>query len=105
MGKLSAAICQNIKRCHRESKTDNSLYTSQLQMFKRTILCSNCCFCCYVSAQFKIINDVGEECIYSQKLGFGSSYTLLILQNFTFGQNVTHEHVLKHVIASIYVSE
>uniref|UniRef100_A0AAQ6IL60 Solute carrier family 15 member 1 n=1 Tax=Anabas testudineus TaxID=64144 RepID=A0AAQ6IL60_ANATE len=51
-----------------------------------TSLCSNWCFSCYVSAHFKIVNDAGVECIYSQELGFGSSYTLLILPNFTFGE-------------------
>ncbi|XP_026218174.1 solute carrier family 15 member 1-like [Anabas testudineus] len=38
------------------------------------------------NAHFKIVNDAGVECIYSQELGFGSSYTLLILPNFTFGE-------------------
>ncbi|KAK2880259.1 solute carrier family 15 member 1b [Channa argus] len=36
-------------------------------------------------AQFKIRKETGEECLYSQKLGFGSSYTLLIPSTFTFG--------------------
>ncbi|XP_053273532.1 solute carrier family 15 member 1 [Pleuronectes platessa] len=39
------------------------------------------------NAEFKIKNEAGDECIYSQELGFGSSYTLMILPTFTFGPN------------------
>uniref|UniRef100_A0A3B4TYI7 Solute carrier family 15 member 1 n=2 Tax=Seriola dumerili TaxID=41447 RepID=A0A3B4TYI7_SERDU len=37
-------------------------------------------------AKFRIINDV-DECVYTQKLGFGSSYTLIIPPTFKFGTN------------------
>ncbi|XP_034462724.1 solute carrier family 15 member 1b [Hippoglossus hippoglossus] len=39
------------------------------------------------NAEFRIKNEAEEECIYSQELGFGSSYTLMILPTFTFGPN------------------
>uniref|UniRef100_A0A8D2ZDZ1 Solute carrier family 15 member 1b n=1 Tax=Scophthalmus maximus TaxID=52904 RepID=A0A8D2ZDZ1_SCOMX len=38
-------------------------------------------------AQFRIWNSAGQECVYSQKLGFGSSYTLIIPPTFTYDQN------------------
>ncbi|KAM4602132.1 solute carrier family 15 member 1b [Polymixia lowei] len=38
-------------------------------------------------AQFKIINDAGSECFYSQTLGFGSSFTIIIPSTFEFGAN------------------
>ncbi|KAM3857127.1 solute carrier family 15 member 1b [Diretmus argenteus] len=38
-------------------------------------------------AQFIIKNGSGGECTYTQKLGFGSSYTLIIPSTFTFGPN------------------
>lgn len=37
------------------------------------------------SAQFRIKNGIGQECVYDQNLGFGSSFTLLIPSTFTFG--------------------
>lgn len=102
MGELPATICQNIKECHRESKsTKTSLHTN---VWEKTRLCPNCWFSCCVSAQFKISSDEGE-CVYSQILGFGSSYTLLILPNFTFAQNVCHEPTLRHRTGSFSVSE
>ncbi|XP_060922936.1 solute carrier family 15 member 1-like [Limanda limanda] len=39
------------------------------------------------NAEFKIKNETGGECTYSQELGFGSSYTLMILPTFTMGPN------------------
>ncbi|XP_062236747.1 solute carrier family 15 member 1b [Platichthys flesus] len=39
------------------------------------------------NAEFKIKNEAGDECIYNQELGFGSSFTLMILPTFTFGPN------------------
>ncbi|XP_038572448.1 solute carrier family 15 member 1-like [Micropterus salmoides] len=37
---------------------------------------------------FKIRNDTtGDECVYTQTLGFGSSYTLLILPTLKYGPN------------------
>uniref|UniRef100_A0A8C4HZ50 Solute carrier family 15 member 1 n=1 Tax=Dicentrarchus labrax TaxID=13489 RepID=A0A8C4HZ50_DICLA len=41
----------------------------------------------YVSAQFHIRDNRGQECVYTQKLGFGSSYTLIIPPTFAFGPN------------------
>ncbi|KAM6893507.1 solute carrier family 15 member 1b [Xenentodon cancila] len=38
-------------------------------------------------AVYRIKNPAGAECTFKQKLGFGSSYTLLIPPTFTFGQN------------------
>ncbi|XP_023285548.1 solute carrier family 15 member 1-like [Seriola lalandi dorsalis] len=38
-------------------------------------------------AKFRIINNEGKECLYTQKLGFGSSYTLIIPPTFSFEQN------------------
>ncbi|XP_039997791.1 solute carrier family 15 member 1b isoform X2 [Xiphias gladius] len=38
-------------------------------------------------AQFRITNNTGEECVYSQTLGFGSSHTLIIPPTFAFGEN------------------
>ncbi|XP_042368906.1 solute carrier family 15 member 1b [Plectropomus leopardus] len=38
-------------------------------------------------AKFHIWGAAGEECVYSQELGFGSSYTLIIPPTFRFGQN------------------
>ncbi|XP_019960053.2 solute carrier family 15 member 1b [Paralichthys olivaceus] len=38
-------------------------------------------------AEFKILDGTGEECVYGLKLGFGSSYTLIIPPTFTFGPN------------------
>uniref|UniRef100_A0AAQ5Z4S0 Solute carrier family 15 member 1 n=1 Tax=Amphiprion ocellaris TaxID=80972 RepID=A0AAQ5Z4S0_AMPOC len=32
-------------------------------------------------------NDLGDECVYTQTLGFGSSYTLVIPSTFAFGPN------------------
>ncbi|XP_051799316.1 solute carrier family 15 member 1b [Acanthochromis polyacanthus] len=37
--------------------------------------------------QFVIKNDVGDECVYTQTLSFGSSYTLIIPSTFAFGPN------------------
>uniref|UniRef100_A0A3Q3STI7 Solute carrier family 15 member 1 n=1 Tax=Mastacembelus armatus TaxID=205130 RepID=A0A3Q3STI7_9TELE len=37
-------------------------------------------------AQFKIRNNA-QECVYSQKLGFGSSFTIIIPSTFAFGPN------------------
>ncbi|KAM9820908.1 solute carrier family 15 member 1b [Neosynchiropus ocellatus] len=34
--------------------------------------------------EFKISNDMGEECVYPMSLGFGSSYTLVIPSTFNF---------------------
>nr|XP_057907034.1 solute carrier family 15 member 1b [Doryrhamphus excisus] len=39
------------------------------------------------NAQFLIKNSSGGECVYNQKLGFGSSYTLVIPPTFVFGAN------------------
>ncbi|XP_041822638.1 solute carrier family 15 member 1b [Chelmon rostratus] len=38
------------------------------------------------NAHFNIRNEMDEQCDYSQKLGFGSSFTLIILPNFTFAE-------------------
>ncbi|XP_040036969.2 solute carrier family 15 member 1 [Gasterosteus aculeatus] len=38
------------------------------------------------SAQFKI-KSAAEECVYTQELGFGSSFTLIIPPTFAFGSN------------------
>ncbi|KAM8905005.1 solute carrier family 15 member 1b [Spinachia spinachia] len=38
------------------------------------------------SAQFKI-QSAAEECVYTQELGFGSSFTLIIPPTFAFGSN------------------
>ncbi|KAM9334134.1 solute carrier family 15 member 1b [Symphorus nematophorus] len=38
------------------------------------------------NAQFSIRDTSGQECVYSQKLGFGSSYTLIIPPTFTWGE-------------------
>uniref|UniRef100_A0A8C4HYF7 Solute carrier family 15 member 1 n=1 Tax=Dicentrarchus labrax TaxID=13489 RepID=A0A8C4HYF7_DICLA len=38
-------------------------------------------------AQFHIRDNRGQECVYTQKLGFGSSYTLIIPPTFAFGPN------------------
>lgn len=67
------------------------------------ILCSDWCFS-YVSVTFKIRNDTtGDECVYTQTLGFGSSYTLLILPTLKYGPNVTlmntSQYVLSHNMA------
>uniref|UniRef100_A0AAQ5ZYH2 Solute carrier family 15 member 1 n=1 Tax=Amphiprion ocellaris TaxID=80972 RepID=A0AAQ5ZYH2_AMPOC len=37
--------------------------------------------------KFVIRNDLGDECVYTQTLGFGSSYTLVIPSTFAFGPN------------------
>nr|ACI49693.2 peptide transporter [Dicentrarchus labrax] len=39
------------------------------------------------NAQFHIRDNSGQECVYTQKLGFGSSYTLIIPPTFAFGPN------------------
>ncbi|XP_068612660.1 solute carrier family 15 member 1b [Brachionichthys hirsutus] len=36
------------------------------------------------NASFRILGDPGQECVYYQKLGFGSSYTLIVPPDFTF---------------------
>ncbi|XP_049919077.1 solute carrier family 15 member 1-like [Epinephelus moara] len=38
-------------------------------------------------AKFLIKSTTGQECVYSQELGFGSSFTVIIPPTFTFGQN------------------
>nr|XP_033472249.1 solute carrier family 15 member 1-like [Epinephelus lanceolatus] len=38
-------------------------------------------------AKFLIKSTTGQECVYSQELGFASSFTLIIPPAFTFGQN------------------
>nr|AZB50226.1 solute carrier family 15 member 1 [Epinephelus fuscoguttatus x Epinephelus lanceolatus] len=38
-------------------------------------------------AKFLIKSATGQECVYSQELGFGSSFTVIIPPTFTFGQN------------------
>ncbi|XP_044201162.1 solute carrier family 15 member 1b [Thunnus albacares] len=38
-------------------------------------------------AQFLIKNDAGDQCTYTQTLGFGSSYTLIIPSTFAFGKD------------------
>ncbi|KAM7375214.1 hypothetical protein PAMA_014345 [Pampus argenteus] len=50
------------------------------------------------NAEFKIVNNAGQQCVYTQKLGFGSAYTLVIPSTFTFGQDVTCAYVFKHNI-------
>ncbi|KAM7365477.1 hypothetical protein PAMP_016398 [Pampus punctatissimus] len=49
------------------------------------------------NAEFLISNNA-EKCVYTQKLGFGSAYTLVIPSTFTFGQDVTHAYVFSHNI-------
>ncbi|RVE75247.1 hypothetical protein OJAV_G00015210 [Oryzias javanicus] len=39
------------------------------------------------SAKYQIKNEAGQECVIPQELGFGSSYTMLILPTFNFGPN------------------
>nr|XP_046238771.1 solute carrier family 15 member 1-like [Scatophagus argus]XP_046238772.1 solute carrier family 15 member 1-like [Scatophagus argus]XP_046238773.1 solute carrier family 15 member 1-like [Scatophagus argus]XP_046238774.1 solute carrier family 15 member 1-like [Scatophagus argus]XP_046238775.1 solute carrier family 15 member 1-like [Scatophagus argus]XP_046238776.1 solute carrier family 15 member 1-like [Scatophagus argus] len=39
------------------------------------------------NAEFRIKDETGQECVYTQKLGFGSSYTLIIPTDFMFGEN------------------
>ncbi|KAF6738032.1 Solute carrier family 15 member 1 [Oryzias melastigma] len=39
------------------------------------------------SAKYQIKNQAGVECVIPQELGFGSSYTMLILPTFNFGPN------------------
>uniref|UniRef100_A0A669CI78 Solute carrier family 15 member 1 n=1 Tax=Oreochromis niloticus TaxID=8128 RepID=A0A669CI78_ORENI len=43
-------------------------------------------FSLYGRAEFMIKDDRGSSCIYTQELGFGSSYTLIIPSTFTFGE-------------------
>uniref|UniRef100_A0A665VVI1 Solute carrier family 15 member 1 n=1 Tax=Echeneis naucrates TaxID=173247 RepID=A0A665VVI1_ECHNA len=40
-------------------------------------------------AAYRIKDNAGKECLYTQSLGFGSSYTLIIKPTFQFGQNCT----------------
>nr|AFI42054.1 slc15A1 protein [Carassius auratus red var.] len=40
-------------------------------------------------ANFSIVNQEGQTCHYILQLGFGSSYTVLISSNFTFGESCT----------------
>uniref|UniRef100_A0A665VUJ2 Solute carrier family 15 member 1 n=1 Tax=Echeneis naucrates TaxID=173247 RepID=A0A665VUJ2_ECHNA len=42
-----------------------------------------------VRAAYRIKDNAGKECLYTQSLGFGSSYTLIIKPTFQFGQNCT----------------
>ncbi|XP_073318311.1 solute carrier family 15 member 1-like [Pagrus major] len=39
------------------------------------------------NANFSIKDSEGQECFFQQKFGFGSSYTMIIRPNFTFGQD------------------
>ncbi|KAM9830633.1 solute carrier family 15 member 1-like [Syngnathus typhle] len=43
------------------------------------------------NAEFLIKNNTGEECVYNEQLGFGSSYVLIIPPTFTFGPNCGQE--------------
>uniref|UniRef100_A0AAQ4NT94 Solute carrier family 15 member 1 n=1 Tax=Gasterosteus aculeatus aculeatus TaxID=481459 RepID=A0AAQ4NT94_GASAC len=52
----------------------------------QTGLCSHLCFSLHLRAQFKI-KSAAEECVYTQELGFGSSFTLIIPPTFAFGSN------------------
>uniref|UniRef100_A0AAQ4PS10 Solute carrier family 15 member 1 n=1 Tax=Gasterosteus aculeatus aculeatus TaxID=481459 RepID=A0AAQ4PS10_GASAC len=47
----------------------------------QTGLCSHLCFSLHLRAQFKI-KSAAEECVYTQELGFGSSFTLIIPPTF-----------------------
>lgn len=58
----------------------------------QTGLCSHLCFSLHLRAQFKI-KSAAEECVYTQELGFGSSFTLIIPPTFAFGSNVTREYI------------
>lgn len=40
-------------------------------------------------ASFTIENEEGQTCHYILQLGFGSSYTVLIPNTFTFGESVS----------------
>uniref|UniRef100_A0AAQ6IR80 Solute carrier family 15 member 1 n=1 Tax=Anabas testudineus TaxID=64144 RepID=A0AAQ6IR80_ANATE len=83
---LQHTVCVYLQFNDMKSKPEDGANAIRQYYNITTSLCSNWCFSCYVSAHFKIVNDAGVECIYSQELGFGSSYTLLILPNFTFGE-------------------
>lgn len=84
MKKSCPATCQNMWKSWTESKADISSYMSR--PWTRTGSDS------YLSgsdrAEFRIKDENGQECVYSQELGFGSSYTLIILPSITFGDNV-----------------
>lgn len=64
-------------------------YTTGRSLFSLVVF-----FIC--SAEFIIKNDAGAVCKYSQELGFGSSYTLIIPSTFTFGDKVTCKATLSH---------
>lgn len=60
-------------------------------------------FSLYGRAEFMIKDDRGSSCIYTQELGFGSSYTLIIPSTFTFGEMVTCKSTLSHIMVSVFV--
>uniref|UniRef100_A0A671Z199 Solute carrier family 15 member 1b n=1 Tax=Sparus aurata TaxID=8175 RepID=A0A671Z199_SPAAU len=52
----------------------------------RNVLVLTGVFSCYTSAKFSIKGaGPGQECFFEQQFGFGSSYTMIIKPNFTFG--------------------
>uniref|UniRef100_A0A669EIE8 Solute carrier family 15 member 1 n=1 Tax=Oreochromis niloticus TaxID=8128 RepID=A0A669EIE8_ORENI len=70
---------------HMESKTDFSFICKfYMVILYYTVLTGG--FSLYGRAEFMIKDDRGSSCIYTQELGFGSSYTLIIPSTFTFGE-------------------
>lgn len=84
---------------HRESKTDVCEHVT-FSSAVRNVLVLTGVFSCYTSAKFSIKGaGPGQECFFEQQFGFGSSYTMIIKPNFTFGADVTDKHILSHNIA------
>uniref|UniRef100_A0A669F083 Solute carrier family 15 member 1 n=1 Tax=Oreochromis niloticus TaxID=8128 RepID=A0A669F083_ORENI len=65
-------------------KGENALRQFYMVILYYTVLTGG--FSLYGRAEFMIKDDRGSSCIYTQELGFGSSYTLIIPSTFTFGE-------------------
>uniref|UniRef100_A0A671Z0W4 Solute carrier family 15 member 1 n=1 Tax=Sparus aurata TaxID=8175 RepID=A0A671Z0W4_SPAAU len=81
----SRTTCQLMVMFHRESKTDVCEHVT-FSSAVRNVLVLTGVFSCYTSAKFSIKGaGPGQECFFEQQFGFGSSYTMIIKPNFTFG--------------------
>uniref|UniRef100_A0A665VU61 Solute carrier family 15 member 1 n=1 Tax=Echeneis naucrates TaxID=173247 RepID=A0A665VU61_ECHNA len=86
LGPLPPTPCRIIFWCHRDSKRHFILYVSYIHA-RGTSVALIAVF--LVRAAYRIKDNAGKECLYTQSLGFGSSYTLIIKPTFQFGQNCT----------------
>uniref|UniRef100_A0A8D3C7N9 Solute carrier family 15 member 1b n=1 Tax=Scophthalmus maximus TaxID=52904 RepID=A0A8D3C7N9_SCOMX len=81
-----ANAIRQVSPCYCKEK-QHSHFTSCFLSDMNAAKCPESSFLTFHTAQFRIWNSAGQECVYSQKLGFGSSYTLIIPPTFTYDQN------------------